>query len=288
MRVILAYDGSQSATLASEMIPQLPAISELTILTVHERLPSALWQRMSPEARKELTVSLEHEIQNKAEELAEHIQTKWKIPATSEGLEGRPAEVITKKAKDINANLVIMGKRGLGGFAGLIMGSVSRSLIHHAPCPILLVSQPTNPPLKVLCASDGSDQAIGALKFVGKLNLKDASYHLVSAQERRGYFKAQRSIFADELDQIMADFAQDTGNKSKAILQEACNTEKVDLDVHQGTEGCGPYLLESAQKVGADLMVMGTRGLGAVERFFNGSVSNAVYESYKGNLLLVP
>jgi nucleotide-binding universal stress UspA family protein len=51
--------------------------------------------------------------------------------------EGQPADVICLEAKD--ADLVVVGSRGLGGFRGLLIGSVSQQVVHHAPCPVVVV-----------------------------------------------------------------------------------------------------------------------------------------------------
>ena len=50
---------------------------------------------------------------------------------------GQPAETILDQAK--GADLVVVGSRGLGGFRGLLLGSVSHQVAHHAPCPVVIV-----------------------------------------------------------------------------------------------------------------------------------------------------
>jgi nucleotide-binding universal stress UspA family protein len=52
-------------------------------------------------------------------------------------LEGQPAEALLGAAED--ADLIVVGSRGLGGFKRLMLGSVSDQVVHHAPCPVLVV-----------------------------------------------------------------------------------------------------------------------------------------------------
>jgi len=51
--------------------------------------------------------------------------------------EGRPAHILCEEAK--NADLLVVGARGLGGFRGLLLGSVSQECAHHAGCPVVIV-----------------------------------------------------------------------------------------------------------------------------------------------------
>ena len=53
--------------------------------------------------------------------------------------DGRPASVIARVAEDVNADVIVVGRRGRGGVAELVLGSVSHELVLHAKRPILLI-----------------------------------------------------------------------------------------------------------------------------------------------------
>jgi nucleotide-binding universal stress UspA family protein len=62
-------------------------------------------------------------------------------------MEGHPARVLLQAAK--GADLLVVGSRGHGGFAGVLLGSVSDYVVKHAPCPVVVVrpvAQPTAVP----------------------------------------------------------------------------------------------------------------------------------------------
>ncbi|HVM53995.1 MAG TPA: universal stress protein [Acidimicrobiales bacterium] len=52
---------------------------------------------------------------------------------------GTPSSVLVEAAK--GADLLVVGSRGRGGFTGLLLGSVSQQVSHHAPCPVVIVPQ---------------------------------------------------------------------------------------------------------------------------------------------------
>lgn len=53
--------------------------------------------------------------------------------------DGRPASVIAKVAESVDADVIVVGRRGRGGFAELVLGSVSHELVLHAKRPVLLI-----------------------------------------------------------------------------------------------------------------------------------------------------
>jgi nucleotide-binding universal stress UspA family protein len=56
-------------------------------------------------------------------------------------VEGNPADMLVEAGRE--ADLLVVGSRGHGGFAGLLLGSVSAQLAHHAACPLVIVRRGT-------------------------------------------------------------------------------------------------------------------------------------------------
>lgn len=63
------------------------------------------------------------------------------VQVTPVVVEGNPADMLVEAGKE--ADLLVVGSRGHGGFAGLLLGSVSAQLAHHAACPLVIVRRGT-------------------------------------------------------------------------------------------------------------------------------------------------
>ena len=76
------------------------------------------------------------ELASKAQQAGVPCEWDWKV--------GEAGRWIRDIAKNWQADLVIVGRRGLRGMAELFLGSVSSYVVHHAPCSVLVVQQPDN------------------------------------------------------------------------------------------------------------------------------------------------
>lgn len=72
-----------------------------------------------------------------AESLAGSGERQPDVPVERRTVRGRPRETLIEGSK--NARLLVVGARGRGGFAGLLLGSVSQAALHHADCPVAVV-----------------------------------------------------------------------------------------------------------------------------------------------------
>jgi nucleotide-binding universal stress UspA family protein len=70
-------------------------------------------------------------------QLAENASRGHDVMITSEAVEGHPAEVLLFSAED--AAMLVVGSRGHGGLAGVLLGSVGQHVVPHARCPVVVV-----------------------------------------------------------------------------------------------------------------------------------------------------
>jgi len=73
------------------------------------------------------------------EALAAAKQQQPSLEGEALAVQGQPADVLLAQAAD--AKLIVVGRRGLGGFRSLLLGSVSQQVVQHATCPVVVVNQ---------------------------------------------------------------------------------------------------------------------------------------------------
>lgn len=131
--IVVGVDGSPSSLAAMDW-----AITEARLRHGEIRLVAAWFY--PPLASEVSDGVIDDAFKNDAElVLAEALRmiAEQGVPASGIVTEGSPTTALLHAAT--HADLIIVGSRGLGGFASLLLGSVSSQLVHHAPCPVLVV-----------------------------------------------------------------------------------------------------------------------------------------------------
>jgi nucleotide-binding universal stress UspA family protein len=138
--IIVGVDGSTHSERALEWAVHEAAIRQapLRVITIFRRAVSH-WGAGA------VTNPQEHAVAMQAREAAQDATDKALAHAgdarpksvTVEASGGIPAEELVNASKD--ADMIVVGSRGAGGFARLLLGSVGSQVVHHAHCPIVII-----------------------------------------------------------------------------------------------------------------------------------------------------
>lgn len=226
------------------------------------------------------------------------------VAATGTLLYGNPGAKLCEIAQSWDADMVVVGSRGLSGISELLIGSVSNHVLHHAPCSVLVVHPtvpadtpkakandseqiaPTEPLQRILVALDRSDMArqamLMALDLAKKHQAEIRLIHIIDGDEPG---MPAKLIFSDSQyiwqhsERLFAEYQQGWNhfiNDWWQWLQQQVDeieTEGVEAicDVMQGRTGY--RICEVARDWPADLIVMGCRGYSGLQELLMGSVS---------------
>jgi len=138
--IVVGIDGSTNSGRALEW-----AVQEAAIRQVPLRVITIFRQAISHWGAGPVTYPQEHAVAIQARKAAQDATDKALALAgdtrpksvTVESFGGIPAEELVNASKD--ADMIVVGSRGAGGFARLLLGSVGSQVVHHAHCPIVIV-----------------------------------------------------------------------------------------------------------------------------------------------------
>lgn len=128
--VVVGVDGSPSSLAAIEWAFQEADAAKAELVAVEvRRARDASWPEFLEDTRLHLS-----------ELLSGHRERYPDTEVRHEILTGDPALMLASAAR--HARCLVVGTRGRGGFRGMLLGSTSRSLVHHTDCPLLVVPVP--------------------------------------------------------------------------------------------------------------------------------------------------
>ena len=291
MNVLVATDGSKYGRWGLNWVAKLPLVESTQVLALHVLDSAALRfpfrtkleiQRMEAYAAKTLKEA--------TEQLAE-----LKLKGTVRKEQGVVARVILKCAPKRDG-LLVVGSKGLDALDRFTLGSVSTKLIQHATCPVLVVKGEAAPLRRITLATDGSGASAKALEFVLTTFQPDGS----TGKGRR--VPIHVSVIHVMVPSPLAPLDIGTTipwTKYRGLKVKETGRRLVEQTVQKLIDAgftaeplcrsgnAADTIMTVASKQHTDLIVMGAKGLGAIDRFLIGSVSTRVVQHSNCAVLVV-
>lgn len=192
------------------------------------------------------------------------------VEVTTQDVEGAPAVVLGEQAKD--ATEIVVGSRGLGGFAGALLGSVSMHVAGHARCPVVVVrgERRSVPHGEVVVGVDDSPECEPALAYgFEQAKLRGSTLRVVHAWQLPVHAYAPEAVY--DMDEIRATQHQVVRDRLAALGKNYRQVPVIE-DVPNGHPV--EALTEASKR--AELLVVGSHGRGALGSVVLGSVSRGV------------
>jgi nucleotide-binding universal stress UspA family protein len=284
-RILVPTDFSDAADRALEQAFALARSGGLEILLLHSLPP--LIPMMSPMGEAgmaglvemgrlldDYNRQLRAEAERKLEELRTKAPKEAKVEtALEENLE--PHEAILRKSRSWNANLIAMGTHGRGGLEKLLLGSVASKVLHRSDRNLMLLrsdsmlfasGKDTGSILVPVDFSDHSHRALALARYLASRHR--ASLHLLHVVELL-HTPLKPGGLSSQLEET-------PGLREKYLeaLRDMLGETRGDVTVADGSPAGG--ILWWREKLGARLVVMGSRGLRGLERLLVGSSAETV------------
>ncbi|MET8371132.1 universal stress protein [Micromonospora profundi] len=273
--VVAGVDGSPSSLVAAEHAARAALLRSRPLLLVHGYLhPLGYGVPLNP---YDLGVPAPSaEAQKMLERTAADLADRWPgLSVEVRQVAGGPGATMVEESR--RADLVVVGSRGLGGFVGLLLGSVGAQVAAHAHCPVLVVrpdEQPIDMDAPVLVGVDGSEASRLAAGYgAAEATLRKVPLVLVHVGP-----PGEDRATPEEIEESQAAY-QAEAVRLLADASAAVRAEYPDLVVREHpvrAAGAAQGLIEASAT--ASLLVVGTRGRHGFTGLLLGSVSQAVIQ----------
>jgi nucleotide-binding universal stress UspA family protein len=294
MKILLAVDGSEAGLAAVEEAARTPwpEGSIVRIVSVTDiPFPTQQWAMPMPTSSYEEWERIfeERSVENTAQAMARFgeiagAQTEMR----SKTLKGDPKMAILDEAEHWGADLIVVGTHGYNALERLWLGSVSRAVASHAKCSVEVarrrkVQGADGKAMRILLAVDGSEFGDAAVEEIANRPWpRGSEVHVISVIhlpfEPGPEVWALPESYYFNLENAERERAESAINRASARLRESDSERETPLTLTSEVVVGRPAetIIETAKRLGADLIALGSHGYRGFTRFLLGSVSYAV------------
>ncbi len=141
-RIVVGTDGSDTAAEAVRQAVELAKLTggELSIVSAFEPIPKRRVEGEQLHAPSDVQYEIgPREDVNLVLDAAAAAARKEGVEVQTHPVEAEPAEAILNVAEETNADLIVVGNKGMAGARRFLLGSVPNKVSHHAPCSVIIV-----------------------------------------------------------------------------------------------------------------------------------------------------
>ena len=286
-RILIATDGSPAAQAALATAVKFPWSASSHVRAVIAR---SNWLSTDLEAAR---AAVEKSFEAAAAAARRGLAPRW--PESKVVIiDASPADAILAEAERFKASLIVLGWRGHGTFRRLLAGSVSRSVAARAHCPVLVVREAASAVRRFVVGFDGCSNAERALEFLSSLEPERGSrVVLVNVVEPvsvpASVGRLPSSVRTHVHGEVAALNKERYQQGQVTVAAGAARLErsgwKAKTEVRVGAPLAS--LLKAVEEHRADVLVLGARATGGLERALLGSVANGALDRSPVPVLLV-
>jgi len=285
-QILVPLDGSQLAESALPVAFQLLQLAggEVILLRstveMHLALPAETVNAFLPQAPQLLT-----QFRETAAAYLATIRQQWLRPSLAiyaEVVSGDAASAIVDAAAQEGVDLIVMTSHGASGEARWPLGSVTRKVLHAAPCPVLVLRTP-DPIRHVLITLDGSDLAEQALapgmEVARRLGAVVTLLHVIEPEGRHRTGEAVGKPAPEHAGGSAEEYLASLAHRYRELGQSVPTAMISGPVAHS--------ILDFAATQHIDLIAMATHGRTGLRRWLYGSVTEKVIHDFTASLLIV-
>ena len=279
-KVLLAVDGSVHSEEAARLLSRLPHDDsmQLIILTVVQR--PFVHQSYTTSELLEASYQSDKKLAVKVYQKVAALFDGANVDVEHEMRNGNVGQIVTEVAEERGCDLVVLGAKGHSQIHRLLLGSVSDYVSTHAPCSVLVVrseragedsekTAPSEDPLRLVIGCDGSDPSTAGLREIAAIPWgAGVEFHLLSVASYLYDFYGERNLHSE------------TNSHFESVLaaaKEMAQPSTSHLETHLiDREHVGDGIVQFADQIGCDLVVIGETPRTALNRWLMGSVSRYV------------
>jgi nucleotide-binding universal stress UspA family protein len=283
-RWIIGIDGSECASNAVRwVVANAPGrATNLEFITAWQAPTVGAYPMSSPSVTVFDDSELIAAAADETEAVAARCRVELDVPAESYVGRGGPAEVLLAAAE--HAGLLVVGSRGRGGFARLLLGSTSTQCATHAAVPTVVVPGDVEPiaTRRILVGFDGSPNAMAAARWALKFAAPGSTVVVAWVWDATPLAVGSDAFFFPDA----SDLAAERFNHLVEPLEYDAVAADVTIEREfiRGT----PRAALSSKSDDVDLVVVGARGHGAVGSALLGSVSTWILHHVHRPIVVVP